>query len=109
MIEGIPAGYDAIAPLYDATRGWPPAVAGQIGAGLRDLLQGAAGGTSLRVLEVGAGTGRALLPLAERGVLIVGLDAAPRMLAALREKATVAPGAGVIRLVLGDTQRLPFA
>ena len=109
MTGDIPAGYDAIAQLYDATRGWPPDVAGQVGAGLRDLLHDVSGGTPLRVLEVGAGTGRALLPLAQAGAWTVGLDAAPRMLAALRGKAATATGPGVIRVVLGDALRLPFA
>jgi SAM-dependent methyltransferase len=38
------------------------------------------------VLEIGCGTGRILLPIAESGVSIVGLDRAPAMLALLRQK-----------------------
>lgn len=38
------------------------------------------------VLEIGCGTGRILLPLAEAGIEIVGLDRAPAMLALLRQK-----------------------
>ncbi|MCS6926132.1 MAG: class I SAM-dependent methyltransferase [Candidatus Binatia bacterium] len=38
------------------------------------------------VLELGCGTGRVLLPLAEAGVQIVGLDNSPAMLAVLRHK-----------------------
>ncbi|MEW6298568.1 MAG: class I SAM-dependent methyltransferase [Thermodesulfobacteriota bacterium] len=38
------------------------------------------------VLEIGCGTGRILLPLAEAGVHIVGLDRSPAMLAILRQK-----------------------
>src|SRR5262245_15543552 len=38
------------------------------------------------VLEIGCGTGRILLPIAESGVRIVGLDRAPSMLAVLRQK-----------------------
>src|SRR3954447_5133962 len=67
--------YDHIAPIYDATRGWPPEVAAQIGAGIYDLLAPAARpGAPLRVLEVGAGTGRALAPLVAQGAWGVGLD-----------------------------------
>lgn len=43
----------------------------------------AAGG---RVLEVGCGTGRVLLPIARAGIPIDGLDFSPAMLAALRAK-----------------------
>lgn len=38
------------------------------------------------VLEIGCGTGRILLPLAEAGVSVVGLDREPDMLAVLRSK-----------------------
>ena len=40
------------------------------------------------VLEIGCGTGRILLPIAQVGVSIVGLDRAPAMLALLRQKLT---------------------
>jgi SAM-dependent methyltransferase len=38
------------------------------------------------VLEIGCGTGRILLPIAQSGISIVGLDRAPAMLAILRHK-----------------------
>ncbi|MGE4093342.1 MAG: class I SAM-dependent methyltransferase, partial [Candidatus Binatia bacterium] len=38
------------------------------------------------VLEIGCGTGRILLPIAQAGVPIVGLDRAPEMFAILRRK-----------------------
>lgn len=38
------------------------------------------------VLEIGCGTGRILLPIAESGINIVGLDRAPAMLSLLRQK-----------------------
>lgn len=38
------------------------------------------------VLELGVGTGRLAVPLAERGVEVVGVDISPEMLAKLREK-----------------------
>ena len=50
------------------------------------------------VLELGIGTGRLALPLAERGVAVTGVDASPAMLAALRAK----PGAEVLELVEAD-------
>ena len=40
------------------------------------------------VLEIGCGTGRILLPIAQRGLDITGLDREPAMLAVLRHKLT---------------------
>lgn len=56
------------------------------------------------VLELGAGTGRLCLPLAQRGLAVVGLDASPAMLARLAEKsgATGAMGTAAMVAVLGD-------
>jgi len=50
------------------------------------------------VLELGVGTGRVAVPLAERGLEVHGIDAAEAMLARLREK----PGGEKIVLTLGD-------
>ena len=36
------------------------------------------------VLELGVGTGRLALPLADRGLAVTGLDASPSMLARIR-------------------------
>src|SRR5262245_60823052 len=51
-----------------------------------------------RVLEFAIGTGRIAVPLAERGVEVVGIDNSEAMLARLREK----PGAEGIEAVAGD-------
>ncbi|MCP4434020.1 MAG: class I SAM-dependent methyltransferase [Actinomycetia bacterium] len=51
-----------------------------------------------RVLELGAGTGRVALPLAEAGFEVVGLDSSPEMLAELSSKDPL----GKIERVLGD-------
>ena len=57
-----------------------------------------------RVLELACGTGRVLVPLAEAGNRVVGLDASPHMLALAREKlAAAGPAAAArARLVQGD-------
>lgn len=63
------------------------------------------------VLELGIGSGRLALPLAERGLDVHGIDASPAMLERLRAK----PGAGAIHLTEGDMAALdlvdppPFA
>lgn len=61
-----------------------------------------AAGPAGRVLEVGAGTGRLALPLAERVGEVVALDASPAMLTTLEAKA----GAARVRTVLADAARL---
>ncbi len=50
------------------------------------------------VLELGCGTGRLLLPLAEAGLPVVGLDASAAMLARLRAK----PGGAELAVHQGD-------
>jgi SAM-dependent methyltransferase len=49
-------------------------------------------------LELGIGTGRLALPLAERGVAVQGIDASAAMIEKLRTK----PGGASIRVAVGD-------
>src|SRR5688500_972826 len=49
-------------------------------------------------LELGIGTGRVALPLAQRGVRVHGIDLSEAMVARLREK----PGGDDIGVTLGD-------
>ena len=51
-----------------------------------------------RALELGIGTGRIAVPLAERGVSVHGIDLSNAMVARLREK----PGAQDIEVTIGD-------
>jgi SAM-dependent methyltransferase len=51
-----------------------------------------------RVLELGIGTGRVALPLAQRGVQVHGVDLSEAMVARLRSK----PGGGEIGVTIGD-------
>jgi SAM-dependent methyltransferase len=88
--------FDRISPEYDATRS-PLDVATLDGMArvLRDR------GVH-QVLEVGVGTGRVALPLAQRGFEVTGVDASRGMMSVAREK-------GVRRLVRGTAYHLPFA
>jgi SAM-dependent methyltransferase len=61
-----------------------------------DFLAGLAGDGA--ALELGIGTGRIALPLAQRGVPVHGIDLSAEMVAKLREK----PGAEAIGVTLGD-------
>ncbi len=51
-----------------------------------------------RVLELGIGTGRIALPLAERGIRVSGIDSSPRMVEQLRLK----PGGDAIPVTIGN-------
>ncbi len=62
----------------------------------------AAGGASARILELGVGTGRLALPLADAGLTVTGVDASAAMLDALRAK----PGGDRVALVAGDMAEL---
>jgi SAM-dependent methyltransferase len=99
--EGAVRGFDAstygerFADVYDD---WYADVS-DVGATVAAVAALAEGGS---VLELGIGTGRLALPLAERGVEVWGVDASPAMLDRLRAK----PGARAVRAVVGDFARL---
>jgi SAM-dependent methyltransferase len=85
--------FDLIAPVYDETRGPPPAVELR---GILDALEGCR-----RVLEAGVGTGRYASRLLAAGHEVTGVDISREMMRHARQK-------GVHRLLLGDVHRLPF-
>ena len=55
-----------------------------------------------RALELGIGTGRIALPLAQRGVEVQGIDASEAMVAQMRQK----PGGAAIPVTFGDFEHL---
>lgn len=85
--------FDRAAATYDRTRR-PPSVA-EVDAVVRAL-----GGRG-RILDVATGTGRYALPLAGKGLTVVGVDLSRPML-------QVARGKGLTALVQGNGLRLPF-
>lgn len=97
-------GYDAssygrgFADVYDD---WYADVS-DIDATVEAVARLAAGTGSRRVLELGVGTGRLALPLATRGLAVVGVDASPEMLDRLREK----DATGGVHAVLGDMAKV---
>jgi SAM-dependent methyltransferase len=93
--------FDDAAGFYDKTRALSPDAAERV----TDLLMSELDGRD-RVLEVGVGTGRIALPLAARGVSMVGVDLARNMLARLVENAG---GTSPFPLVQADATRLPLA
>jgi SAM-dependent methyltransferase len=85
---------ERVAAVYDQNSAgmFDPAVVGPAVDRLAELAgDGAA-------LEFAVGTGRIALPLAERGVRVVGIDSSEAMLARLREK----PGAERVEALAGD-------
>jgi SAM-dependent methyltransferase len=89
-----PAAYgERIAQFYDR---WHPPTGfldpAPVVAALRDLA-GRKG-----ALELGVGTGRVAIPLAESGVAVVGIEASPRMAEQLRAK----PGGDRVEVVVSD-------
>lgn len=60
-----------------------------------------------RVLELGAGTGRITMAVAEQGFDVVALDRMPTMLAALRRRAADRGLAERVRPIEGDMRELP--
>jgi len=95
-------GWDAYAPFYD----WENART----VGRRDVpfWRGIAAAQEGRVLELGCGTGRILIPTARAGAHVVGIDRSPAMLARGRARLKRLQGEGSAALVRGDIRSLPF-
>jgi len=85
---------ERVASVYDehAAGMFDPAVVTPV----VDLLAGLAGRGG--ALELGIGTGRVALPLAERGVRVAGIDSSEAMVARLRAK----PGGEDLEVAIGD-------
>jgi SAM-dependent methyltransferase len=82
---------DRIAPVYDALYQSLPSTEAAVRL-LAELTQGGP------VLELGIGTGRIALPLAETGIAVHGIDASAAMVEMLRGK----PGGAQIPVTMGD-------
>ena len=93
---------EAVAAHYDGEDG---VFAPDVVAATADFLAELAGGRP--ALELGIGTGRVALPLAQRGVPVHGIDLSEAMVARLRAK----PGGEDIPVAIGDfaTTRVPGA
>lgn len=89
--------FDPIADSYDATRRLPEPVMARAVDALVAVL-----GADGPVLEAGVGTGRFAVPLQARGVRVVGVDIASRMLGYARSK-------GARDLFLASATHLPFS
>lgn len=93
--------YDSIAFLYDR---WNTSVIEDIDFYVEESLR--SGGP---VLELGVGTGRIAVPIAQADVPVIGVDSSAPMLELCRERARDAGVAELIDLRLGDLRDPPVA
>jgi SAM-dependent methyltransferase len=91
--------YDAIAELYDP---WSRSVVEDVGFYVTEAR--AAGGP---VVELGVGTGRIAIPIAQEGIRVVGVDSSREMLAACARRAEAEGVAELLDLRLGDLRSPP--
>jgi SAM-dependent methyltransferase len=92
--------FDRVADVYDRTRAMPPDATAAVTAGTAAVLRATAPDPCL--LEVGVGTGRIAVPLADAGVRVVGIDVATAMLAQARRKRAD------LTVVVADATAPPF-
>lgn len=98
---------DRVVRHYDALRGHPPDVAHTIGEALVGSCAGhAPASSSLKLLELGVGTGRIALPVAAAGAEVIGIDLSADMLGTLAKQLHEVPAN--IQLIRGDITALPF-
>jgi SAM-dependent methyltransferase len=93
------SAYDAIAGLYDP---WSRSVTEDV-----DFYVAQARKSGGPVIELGVGTGRIAVPVAEAGVRVIGIDDSEGMLAVCRERAEQAGVAGLLDLRVGDLRSPP--
>jgi SAM-dependent methyltransferase len=90
--------YDLIAPYYDLEHAsYQDDV---------DLYLNYAAASGAPILEIGCGSGRLLLPLAQQGHAVVGVDSSPVMLKLARQRVDAAGLASLVTLVEGDARTL---
>jgi ubiquinone/menaquinone biosynthesis C-methylase UbiE len=95
-------GWDDYAAYYD----WENAQT----VGKRDIAfwQRLAAGAKGPILELGCGTGRVALPLAKKGVTVVGIDRSDSMLDRARTRVRRSRLQKRVKLIRGDIRHLPF-
>jgi SAM-dependent methyltransferase len=94
QVRGVASPYDAIAELYDP---WSRSVTEDVDFYVSEARR--AGGP---VVELGIGTGRIAIPIAQKGIRVIGVDSSREMLAACRRRADREDVAELLDLRLGD-------
>jgi SAM-dependent methyltransferase len=93
--------YDAIARVYDP---WSRSVVEDVAFYVEEAV--ASGGP---VVELGVGTGRVAVPIAQAGVRVIGVDDSEGMLRVCAERAAAAGVADLLDLRDGDLRRPPVS
>src|ERR1700693_2786487 len=92
--------YDTIAELYDP---WSRSVTEDVGFYVAEARR--SGGP---IVELGVGTGRIAIPIAQTGVRVIGVDSSREMLAACRRRAEAAGLVELVDLRLGGLRHPPI-
>jgi len=87
--------YDRIAALYDP---WSRSVTEDVAFYVAEARKSGGG----PVVELGVGTGRIAVPVAQAGVRMIGVDSSAEMLAVCRQRAESAGVSALVDLRLGD-------
>ncbi|HEX2621658.1 MAG TPA: methyltransferase domain-containing protein [Phototrophicaceae bacterium] len=98
--------FDRAASFYDNTRGFPPGEDRKVGA---FIAQYAGLTSSDQLVEIGIGTGRIALPVAEHVHQIIGFDLSAGMMQRLQEKHQTDFAGVRVFPVMGDVMQLPAA
>ena len=89
--------YDSLAEVFDGTRSQSKELLEAVTLGISTIVSGGE-----RILDIGCGTGRFLLPISRTGAISFGIDISPKMLQKAR-------GKGLENLARADAAALPFA
>ena len=100
QVRGGDSPYDAIAELYDP---WSRSVTEDVGFYVTEARK-----TGGPVVELGIGTGRIAIPIAQEGVQVIGVDSSREMLAACRRRAEAEGVTELLDLRLGDLRAPPI-
>jgi SAM-dependent methyltransferase len=106
-LAGSGSAYDRIARLYDP---WSRSVVEDVAFYVAEAKKTAARAgvpPGTPVVELGVGTGRIAVPVAEAGIRLIGVDTSPGMLEVCRMRAEAAGVADRVDLRLGDFRSPP--
>ena len=95
------SAYDAISRIYDA---WSRSVTEDVDFYVEEARR--SGGP---VVEIGVGTGRVAVPIAQAGIRVIGVDSSEGMLEVCRERAAAAGVADLVDLRAGDLRDPPVS
>jgi SAM-dependent methyltransferase len=100
QVRGAASPYDTIAELYDP---WSLSVTEDVAFYVAEARK-----TGGPVVELGIGTGRIAIPIAEQGIPVIGIDSSREMLGACGRRAEAAGVTELLDLRLGDLRSPPL-